>query len=255
MCCIEAPKSAISPCGGCPTTPAATTTSAPSSGSDTALSKTAEDYADEILGQPNPLDPMRRLPGRELRHHGLHAARGTAASARRDHDQESARRLRSHRWYGVDDLRRSGADRAWADGLDAGGLRRQAGHRHSKSASPTPHERHELWRVHSACGAGGFVGGPLAFVRTGDHIAIDVAARSIEIKISDAEMERRRSAWTQPEHAISAATVRCSPSISVKPTSGATSISFSGKARPRARDPLDECAANTLSDLLIRSSA
>ncbi|MFL5136175.1 MAG: L-arabinonate dehydratase [Microvirga sp.] len=44
-----------------------------------------------------------------------------------------------------------------------------------------------------------YVGGPLAFVRTGDHIAIDVAARSIEIKISDAEMERRRAGWKQPE--------------------------------------------------------
>jgi dihydroxy-acid dehydratase len=43
-----------------------------------------------------------------------------------------------------------------------------------------------------------FVGGPLAFVQTGDEIEVDVAARSIHLHVSDDEMGRRRAAWQQP---------------------------------------------------------
>jgi dihydroxy-acid dehydratase len=43
-----------------------------------------------------------------------------------------------------------------------------------------------------------FVGGPLAFVQTGDEIEIDVAARRIHLHVSDEELSRRRAAWKQP---------------------------------------------------------
>jgi dihydroxy-acid dehydratase len=43
-----------------------------------------------------------------------------------------------------------------------------------------------------------FVGGPLAFVHDGDLIELDVAARKLELRISDAELARRRSAWKAP---------------------------------------------------------
>ena len=43
-----------------------------------------------------------------------------------------------------------------------------------------------------------FAGGPLAFVRDGDLIELDVAARKLELKVSDAEMARRRAAWVKP---------------------------------------------------------
>jgi dihydroxy-acid dehydratase len=43
-----------------------------------------------------------------------------------------------------------------------------------------------------------FVGGPLAFVKTGDEIEVDVPARRIHLHVTDEEMARRRSAWTQP---------------------------------------------------------
>src|SRR5262245_5456513 len=43
-----------------------------------------------------------------------------------------------------------------------------------------------------------FVGGPLAFVRTGDEIEIDVPARRIHLHIGDDELGRRRAAWKQP---------------------------------------------------------
>jgi dihydroxy-acid dehydratase len=43
-----------------------------------------------------------------------------------------------------------------------------------------------------------FVGGPLAFVETGDEIEVDVPARSIHLHVSDEELARRRAAWTPP---------------------------------------------------------
>jgi len=43
-----------------------------------------------------------------------------------------------------------------------------------------------------------YVGGPLALVKTGDMITVDVPARSIHLNISDAEFATRRAAWTPP---------------------------------------------------------
>ncbi len=43
-----------------------------------------------------------------------------------------------------------------------------------------------------------FVGGPLAFVETGDEIEIDVDKRLIHLHVSDAELARRKAAWTPP---------------------------------------------------------
>jgi dihydroxy-acid dehydratase len=43
-----------------------------------------------------------------------------------------------------------------------------------------------------------YVGGPLALVRTGDEIEVDVEKRSIHLHVSDVELARRRAAWTPP---------------------------------------------------------
>ncbi len=43
-----------------------------------------------------------------------------------------------------------------------------------------------------------YVGGPLAFVATGDEIEIDAPARRIRWRVSDEEIARRRAAWTPP---------------------------------------------------------
>jgi dihydroxy-acid dehydratase len=43
-----------------------------------------------------------------------------------------------------------------------------------------------------------YVGGPLAFVQTGDEIEIDVTARRIHLHVGDDELNRRRAAWKQP---------------------------------------------------------
>ncbi len=42
------------------------------------------------------------------------------------------------------------------------------------------------------------VGGPLALVRTGDVIALDVPARTLTMRVSDDELARRRAAWGRP---------------------------------------------------------
>ncbi|HYZ30828.1 MAG TPA: L-arabinonate dehydratase [Crenalkalicoccus sp.] len=43
-----------------------------------------------------------------------------------------------------------------------------------------------------------YIGGPLALLRTGDTVAIDVNARSIRMEVPEAELARRRAAWTPP---------------------------------------------------------
>jgi dihydroxy-acid dehydratase len=43
------------------------------------------------------------------------------------------------------------------------------------------------------------VGGPLALVRTGDIIRLDVPGRRLDVLIDDAELAARRDAWTPPE--------------------------------------------------------
>jgi dihydroxy-acid dehydratase len=44
-----------------------------------------------------------------------------------------------------------------------------------------------------------FVGGPLAFVQTGDEIEVDVDRRRIHLAVSEEELNRRRAAWTPPQ--------------------------------------------------------
>jgi dihydroxy-acid dehydratase len=43
-----------------------------------------------------------------------------------------------------------------------------------------------------------FVGGPLALVRNGDEIEVDVGARRIHLHVSGEELDRRRASWKQP---------------------------------------------------------
>ena len=43
-----------------------------------------------------------------------------------------------------------------------------------------------------------FAGGPLALVRSGDRIELDVEARKLELKVDDGELASRRAAWKRP---------------------------------------------------------
>jgi dihydroxy-acid dehydratase len=44
-----------------------------------------------------------------------------------------------------------------------------------------------------------FVGGPLALVRDGDLITLDVPGRTLRVEVSDAELAERRAAWVAPQ--------------------------------------------------------
>jgi dihydroxyacid dehydratase/phosphogluconate dehydratase len=48
------------------------------------------------------------------------------------------------------------------------------------------------------CSPEAHVGGPLALVKTGDLITVDVPARSIHLQVDDEELARRRAAWRPP---------------------------------------------------------
>jgi dihydroxy-acid dehydratase len=41
-------------------------------------------------------------------------------------------------------------------------------------------------------------GGPLALVENGDRVRIDIPARSLNVLVDGAELDRRRAAWTRP---------------------------------------------------------
>jgi dihydroxy-acid dehydratase len=42
-------------------------------------------------------------------------------------------------------------------------------------------------------------GGPVGLLREGDVISIDLSARSLDVEVTDDELERRRDAWRAPE--------------------------------------------------------
>ena len=47
------------------------------------------------------------------------------------------------------------------------------------------------------------IGGPLALVKNGDMIEVDVAARKLNLLVDEAELEARRRAWQPPEETVS----------------------------------------------------
>jgi dihydroxyacid dehydratase/phosphogluconate dehydratase len=44
-----------------------------------------------------------------------------------------------------------------------------------------------------------FIGGPLALLKTGDIIRLDLPNRSLNMLVDDAELARRRAAWQPPQ--------------------------------------------------------
>ena len=45
-------------------------------------------------------------------------------------------------------------------------------------------------------------GGPIAFIEDGDQIEIDIPARSLNVKVTDVELAKRRETWTPPRPKI-----------------------------------------------------
>ena len=66
------------------------------------------------------------------------------------------------------------------------------------------------------------VGGPLALVKNGDMIELDVPARSLKIEVSDEELAKRRAAWKAPEPPMRAATRDSTSNTCSRPTPAPT---------------------------------
>ena len=43
------------------------------------------------------------------------------------------------------------------------------------------------------------MGGPIGLIETGDGIVIDAVAMTIDLRVSDSELEQRRSRWEAPQ--------------------------------------------------------
>ena len=81
-----------------------------------------------------------------------------------------------------------------------------------------------------------YVGGPLAFVQTGDEIEIDVDKRRIHLAVSEEELNRRQAAWTAAAATLPARLRRhVLASTSARPTRAATSISCRARPKPPSR--------------------
>ncbi|WP_285785190.1 IlvD/Edd family dehydratase [Microbispora sp. NBRC 16548] len=80
------------------------------------------------------------------------------------------------------------------------------------------------------------VGGPLALVRTGDVIRLDVPTRRLDLLVDHAELERRRAAWQPPQPAADRGWVRLYTEHVLQADKGADLdflIGGSGSAPPR----------------------
>ncbi|MEX0601544.1 MAG: dihydroxy-acid dehydratase, partial [Rhodothermales bacterium] len=51
-------------------------------------------------------------------------------------------------------------------------------------------------------------GGPIAFVRDGDVVTIDADNRSIDVDVSEGEMNRRKADWSAPAYKATRGTLR-----------------------------------------------
>ena len=112
----------------------------------------------------------------------------------------------------------------------------RAGVRDMVRISDAPHERHELRRLHPACGAGELRRRPAGAGADRRRDRDRRRRRSIHLAVSEEELNRRRAAWTPPPPKLCrAATARCSPSTSARPTRAATSISCRAPRRPPSR--------------------
>jgi dihydroxy-acid dehydratase len=89
------------------------------------------------------------------------------------------------------------------------------------------------------------IGGPLALVRDGDWIELDVPQRMLRLDVSDDELTRRRAARTPRRPTSRGATAACSSTTCSRPTRGVTSTSYEAAPRcawrtprgPRTREP------------------
>jgi dihydroxyacid dehydratase/phosphogluconate dehydratase len=87
------------------------------------------------------------------------------------------------------------------------------------------------------CAPEAYVGGPLALVKTGDRITVDVPARRIHLEVSDDELAARRAAWVPPPPRYERGYGWMFSRTSCRPTRAATSTSSKRASAPRCPSP------------------
>ena len=89
-----------------------------------------------------------------------------------------------------------------------------------------------------------YVGGPLALVRDGDMITLDIPNRKLDLLVSRRNSPNAAPSGNAPKRRTSAATLRSTRSTSRRPTTAATSIFLSRWVRPKRR--FSSCSARCL---------
>ena len=77
------------------------------------------------------------------------------------------------------------------------------------------------------------VGGPLALLRTGDMVALDVEAGRLDMQVDEDETARRRAAWKPPPGSTSGPSPRSTSATSARPNEGCD-FDFLQRRRRRA---------------------
>ena len=80
------------------------------------------------------------------------------------------------------------------------------------------------------------VGGPIALLRPGDLIAIDIPAGMLEVKLTDEELAARKAAWTSPPRGSPRATSPSTPRWPPAPTPGRSSSGIDRGRKVRSRE-------------------
>lgn len=70
-----------------------------------------------------------------------------------------------------------------------------------------------------------YVGGPLALIKNGEIISLDIPNRSLKVELSDVELAIRKVAWVAPNQNTSAVAAICLANISYMQMQVAISIS------------------------------
>jgi dihydroxy-acid dehydratase len=78
-------------------------------------------------------------------------------------------------------------------------------------------------------------GGPIALIREGDSISIDIDAGKLELEVSDAELAERRAAWRAPEPNVKTGWLARYAALVSSASKGAVLMAPSPEARSSAR--------------------
>ena len=81
-----------------------------------------------------------------------------------------------------------------------------------------------------------FVGGPLALVRTGDIIELDIEARRLHLDVPEDELARRKSEWKQTKRKFQRGFGAISDNQNNKADAGRDFVIIEGNANPTDPD-------------------